>query len=262
MPCQKTRLLQRHRSGWRVTLLLAMLATVAPVFVQAQDAGILGNSFYSTTITAHDESHPQIVIFFDYNDNFVVQGAPVIDLISKAYDTSPYLIVDGPDWIYTPHLYDIKAVPPPEFFKSDREKMIINLLADRFRLQAQPATREIDGLALELKGDSPPFEHVSDEPGPGIRFLSKPQPSGNRHIRVTFSFADLVPILSRELNQAVIDRTGLTGTYELELTDYAPVIPQIKFSDLLDEFGLVLRPGRTTTDVLAITHIERPALDD
>jgi hypothetical protein len=82
-------------------------------------------------------------IFEDTADNLIVQGAPLVDVIARAYGVKPYQVVGAPDWVYEAHLYDIEAVPPPAaLIKADDAKMLRSLLADRFGLRMYRGTKK------------------------------------------------------------------------------------------------------------------------
>jgi uncharacterized protein (TIGR03435 family) len=73
-----------------------------------------------------------------------------------------------------------------------------------------------------------------------------------------------VPALIRATGRPVIDRTGLTGRFDVDLqwnpgtsTDGGDDRPSI-FTAVQDELGLKLESTRAVLDVLVVEHLERP----
>src|SRR5688572_15733899 len=80
--------------------MLAILFGTPVSALQAQNTDFGGNRFFRTTITMHDKPLMAEVIFNDTEGNTIVQGAPLINVITRAYGLRTFQIVDGPDWIY------------------------------------------------------------------------------------------------------------------------------------------------------------------
>ena len=87
------------------------------------------------------------------------------------------------------------------------------------------------------------------------------------------TLVQLSNILSAELNRRVVDRTGLTGLFNAQLTftpdpmpagPLAPDLPPIDpngpsiFTALQEQLGLKLQPSTGPVDVLVIDKVERP----
>jgi uncharacterized protein (TIGR03435 family) len=68
--------------------------------------------------------------------------------------------------------------------------------------------------------------------------------------------------LSGAADRIVIDKTGLTGEYEIELTwapdDQPDAGPSI-FTAVQEQLGLKLEPAKAPLDVVVIDHLERPS---
>lgn len=75
------------------------------------------------------------------------------------------------------------------------------------------------------------------------------------------SMASFVTWLPALLGRPVLDKTGVSGNFELSLkystgdSDDAPALP----TALREQLGLTLRPIEAPTEVLVIDHIERPS---
>ena len=76
------------------------------------------------------------------------------------------------------------------------------------------------------------------------------------------SIAFLCASLSHSAGRLIIDKTGLTGNYEINLTwawndDPNSTAPSL-FSALEEQLGLKLESAKAPLDVVVIDHIERP----
>lgn len=168
--------------------------------------------FFHTEITRNDKPYLAEALFNDTQGSIVVSGAPLVAVIAKAYGVPEYRVVDGPEWIHTPHLYDIEAVPPPAFVNSNEGVMLQNLLKDQFGLEVSKATRDIPALALALEGGNSRLEPVtgSTETGLKMKYLSTPDSSS---LSGTFTLDELAEAASKSMRQPVINQTGLQGRY-------------------------------------------------
>ena len=76
----------------------------------------------------------------------------------------------------------------------------------------------------------------------------------------SISMAEFVTWLPGPLGQPVLDKTGLSGRYEL-LLKYSPTdagdLPSLPTA-LREQLGLTLESIQAPTDVIVIDHIERP----
>ena len=92
--------------------------------------------------------------------------------------------------------------------------------------------------------------------------------------------AFLSSILSRPLGRTVVDKTGITGEFQIQLT-YTPVAPSVPspdgappgradgagapdrgpdiFTAVQEQLGLKLQSGKGPVEVLVIDRVERPS---
>jgi uncharacterized protein (TIGR03435 family) len=75
---------------------------------------------------------------------------------------------------------------------------------------------------------------------------------------------NLAVVLQNVLNRRVIDRTGLTGDFDVELfwdaDESNEKLPSL-LTAVQDQLGLRLQPAKAAIEVLVIDHIERPTPD-
>jgi len=181
--------------------------------------------------------------------------------------------------------------------------MARTLLADRFKLMLHTEKRQVVAYTLvRARADgrlgpglsAPSIDcsayRAAKEKGETLPVDPKRRPFGDRlpcvstvmpvfdqtrvvpgaELRITAgsaTIASIIPILSRELDRPLVDGTGLTQLFDIEL-QYSVAAPRpdsepgppLK-SALADQLGLRVQDSVTVVDVLVIDRIERPAAD-
>ena len=193
------------------------------------------------------------------------------DLIMAAYHLILLDQISGlPDWADNDH-FDIDARLDPDNAQAldrmpkqiqDRqtELMLQAALADRFNLRARHTTKQLPVYNLVIAKSGPKLKEASSSEkssytvklGPVCKIESK-----------SIEIPTLIAALSNSVGRLIIDKTGLTGNYELtlrwDMTDRAGSSVSPLFSALPDELGLKLEPATAPVDVIVIEHIEHPS---
>lgn len=220
----------------------------------------------------------------------------VRDLIAFAYGVRTDQIPEGAPWIVSDH-YDIEATAEGNTSVNQMGgAMLQALLEDRFKLKLHRETRQLPVYELTVlkggvklqptkAGSCTPFSPNSPPasatvPGtPRLPFCGYPR-SGADGLNWTLegegiSIEALAGSLSRlELRRSVIDKTGLTGSYDVHLkwtldplapaasdspgVPPAPDGPSI-FTSLREQLGLRLESAKGPVEVLVIDHVEKPS---
>ena len=175
----------------------------------------------------------------------LMQNFSVRALILLAYGVADYQMSGGPSWIASDH-YNLQAVAQGSATVQQMEgPMLQALLEDRFKLTIHRELKQLPVYELTLgKGDgklqpskegncipysidSPPPAAAQSAPRPV--FCGFPRLSSNGLNQTLdgagISIAELAASLSRsQLHRPIIDKTGLTGTFDvhLEWTTDAP----------------------------------------
>jgi uncharacterized protein (TIGR03435 family) len=211
---------------------------------------------------------PRVAIGIRFSKGSVY--APCSDLwfiVHYAYHLSLASPISGlPDWAKVqcgPNAFSVDATMPLETIEDQARQMMQTLLEDRFKMRIHWEKKDIKVLILTIapggfKGkiyDPKTFKSVSqtcpeDDPGCGMSFG-----------RTTMS--DLANRLSFMMGSLIIDKTGLTDTYETNFmwasdkaeTSSLPSLPTV----LREKFGLLLKPQSAPVDVLVIDHVEKPS---
>ena len=229
-------------------------------------------------------------------DGFSAVNANARFLIANAYDVKEDQISGGPDWVGSKG-FDIDAKvtgtdpsDPHQLTKAQRGEGLQALLADRFKLAFHTETKEAPIYVLtEGKGapklkeskpsDAPP---ANIPPGAVVRGPDGGGPprggmmrmSGPGNLTVTaMTMTQFATLLSSQLHRTVVDKTGLTSSYDFTLQwtpDNAPVGPggdaqpsdptgPTIFTAVQEQLGLKLESTKGPVKTLVIDHIEPPS---
>lgn len=192
----------------------------------------------------------------------LVRNIPLNLIIEPAYEVKEFQLLGRPAWL-TSERFDIEARPGSPV-KSDECKMMLQtLLADRFKLALHRETRQMPVYKLVV-GKSGPKLHKVDADAPlGIKTFST---SKAELITRGSSMQQLAGMLAitGELENLVVDGTGLDGNYEFTLqwtpasqaADAATPGPSLSTA-LQEQLGLKLEAGKGPVEVLMIDRIER-----
>jgi uncharacterized protein (TIGR03435 family) len=131
-------------------------------------------------------------------------------------------------------------------------------LKDRFKLRLRRETKETPVYAIVVGKDGPKFQHTK------APFDGGPKPvkgSAGQLILQNTEMSDIVFALSRRISdRMVVDKTGLTGKYDFDMTWYLklgkPNPPSVFTA--VQELGLKLEPRVSPVEFLTVEHVERP----
>jgi uncharacterized protein (TIGR03435 family) len=202
---------------------------------------------------------------------FTVRNITVRALISFAYSARPYEVVDGPDWIDR-NRFDVVAVAQGRSVR-DNYTMVQTLLADRLSLRLRKEMREVPVYVLEKARDDGKL-------GPGLRPVSvdceQRRATGQSPCLVSPGRGSLRAVamqwstiwFASSLDRPVIDRTGLSGQFDIELkwTDDALTSPAGTDNDsvslptaLREQLGLKLEAAKAPVAVMVVEHVQLPS---
>jgi len=197
-------------------------------------------------------------------------------LMEQAYGIRDFQIVGGPSWLGSDR-YDITAKPEGAATSDQVKVMMQALLKDRFQLQFHRETKELPTYALVVAKGGPKV-HASEE------VSGSDKPKGMRRQMMgrgqfTLEGAPMSAFaeqLARVLGRSVIDKTGLTGNYDVKL-EYTPDDTGMMkgpredapapadasgisiFTALQDQLGLKLESTKGPVEILVIDRAEKPS---
>lgn len=195
------------------------------------------------------------------NGRLTFDNASLADCLKYAYGIVSDAQLAGPDWIKSKEVrFDIVAQAPPATPRDQVELMLQNLLAERLNVVVHHEQKQLAYLAL-----------VVGKNGPKLRESKGPaQNSAARgHIKATqMPMLSLATLLSRFERQTVVDRTGLTGSFEfnLEWTPDDAIKPDDSgpslFTAVEEQLGLKLESRKGPLDVLVVDSAGKAPTDN
>ena len=215
--------------------------------------------------------------------NFAAINATLKQLISFAWGIREDLISGLPGWADTAH-FDVTAKVSdfdPAAFKNltreQHEAMLRPILTDRFHVKVHTEIKTLGVFNLVLTRDGPKFQK-SPPPTNDPDHPTPPGQPGRGGISINNDdlTATAVPlsmfseVLSGQLNHTVIDKTGLTGDYDLKLKwtpdedshntsdNGAGDRPPDLFTALQEQLGLKLDSAKGPVETLIVDHVEQP----
>ena len=243
------------------TILAAFLIAVVPC-AHAQSSR---PEFEVASIRPANSGRPGISIETEPG-RFKAINAPVSFLIQYAYSIKDFQLTGGPGWMGSDK-FDIDARGEAQTGDREFPPMMRKLLADRFQLKFHQETKTLPVFDLVVAKDGPKFSHAPETAEGGTR-------RNNGQLTISKgTLASLASILSNILGKRVIDKTGLTGEYEMKLKwtpdDFQP--PPLRpngpppdannpsiFTAIQEQLGLKLESARGPVEVLVVDRLEKP----
>jgi uncharacterized protein (TIGR03435 family) len=204
-------------------------------------------------------------------DGFTMVNMPLDALLTQGLQVNPDQIVGEPGWAKSDRWNveakvageDVDALARMTF--AQRQAMFQQVLADRFGMKVHGETRELPVYALVVaKGGAKVTESkaapdmASGGKGSLPRITPGPRDGDLTGQNVTMDV--LASVLSRYVDRSVIDKTGLTGSYDLAIrwAGGADTSGPSIFTVVQEQLGLRLEPTKAPVPVIVIDHLERP----
>jgi uncharacterized protein (TIGR03435 family) len=218
---------------------------------------------------------------------------PIQSLVSIGYQVPLYRIVGLPDWVRTV-FFDINARADRQVTIEERPAYYRGLLEERFMLKAHLERREMPVYQLVLArsdGRLGPGLRRSDAnceaaiaenrrradagerpapPAPGVRPVCAAIGGPANLTAGAVDIAILTGLFSSGLERPVIDKTGLSGRFDIDFRS-APMrvadaarapadLPSV-FTAVQEQLGLELQPATAPVTVLVVDHLGMPSAD-
>jgi uncharacterized protein (TIGR03435 family) len=216
---------------------------------------------------------------FTPGGRFTASNISLKELIAAMWRIPEFQISGGPAWLGSAR-YDISAKPENNPKDGDVMPMIQSLLADRFQLRFHRETRELPILALVVaRKDGKLGARLTESKDCSAVDPSKPGCGrinrSPRTIRATsVSLGTLAHSLAEILGRTVVDKTGLTGTFDISV-EWAPDDAQLAmlppgvprptsdgpsiFVAIQEQLGLKLESQKGPVEMFVIDRAEKPS---
>jgi uncharacterized protein (TIGR03435 family) len=263
--------------------------------------GVQSPAFDSVTIHRNTSGQTRSGLRLMPDGGVTATNATLREVIQLAYQRHAFdrrQIEGGPGWIDTDR-FDIVAhatgghVFEADSFPRQTWLMLRSVLEDRFKLQVRNQPRPVPVYELRMARagteTGPRLRKVDVDCGTIMKMKVKDEPRNGlqagrpvcavatypgRIVADALTMPAFASVLSGTLDRVVVDRTGLAGSFELELEAVeikapGPVGPSYRpsettqsiFSAMPEQLGLKLEAGTGPVDVLVIESAELPPPD-
>lgn len=235
-----------------------MVRAILPVLVCAGIAA--GQSFDVASVKPHPPSGDMRIMVRmgrgcpnpDDPGRLNFENVTLRNILTLAYNVKGFQI-SGPASLDDGR-FDLTAKVPDGTSKEDCQKMLQDLIAERFKMTVHHEHKDLPSLALVVakggvkmqKYEEPKNADDAPKPAPGAAFNPRgPMPAGamrmmmqpgKMHLTANgIGMTQLVDMLSNQLGQPVVDETGLKDKYNVDL----------EFAPDMRAMGLPMLPGGT-----------------
>jgi uncharacterized protein (TIGR03435 family) len=272
-----------------VITLIAAMAKIATPIARSQAAN---PRFDVVSIKPNTSGDTRVTNRVQPGGRYTATNITLRQLIRDAYRVQEFQIVGGPGWINSDR-FDIVAKAEGNPTVGQMALMRQTLLTDRFKVVTRTETREMPVYALIVKQAGtlgpkvrPSSESCGDPSKPATQLQPGQVPCGISGAAGRLStrgtpMTEFAHFLSFNTDRTVLDRTGLTGPFALEL-EWTPdplqaprltggdgaragasdldSLPSL-FTAVQEQLGLKLESARGPVDVIVIEHAERATPD-
>jgi uncharacterized protein (TIGR03435 family) len=211
-----------------------------------------------------------------------IQGWSLRQVVAAAYRVRGDKIT-GPGWMADEY-YDIEAKMPQGAKRDEAHEMLQALLAERFGLQLHREPHEVSGFALVVGKHGPKLEEFVP-PAPQLEPASpeeaeerqkqrlktmqatmaermktaKATPGVSRNSWGGVTLADLAERLAPLAGGPVVDETGISGKYKVEVETWRATedTAEQTIFGAVEKLGLRLAPKKVTVEYLIIDKVSK-----
>jgi uncharacterized protein (TIGR03435 family) len=279
MPADRALPQYRPAKPLLLATILAVAAMTALIPAHAQTRGPAEPFDFDVVSIKPNKSGTGIIRVNSPKDGYFASNIPLPLFISNSYGIKQDLIFGLPGWAASAR-YDIEAKVAGSYAEDQHRRIFQDLLASRFKLKAHIETRQLPLYELtlgkngaRLAVDATGIKGPDGLAHPGMLMMRTGQINGQ-----AIPLSALVGILSDQLHHPVVDKTGLTGTYDIVLRwtpDQGEAAPPggtgpgaatppdtsgpSLFTAVEEQLGLRLVPAKGPVETLVIDHIEPPS---
>jgi uncharacterized protein (TIGR03435 family) len=189
------------------------------------------------------------------HNELVLTNTTLCEMLRFAYQLVSDDQVAGPDWIKDREVrFDVVAKGPAGSTRDQLLEMLQTLLDERFEITRHNEPRVVAHYELAIARRGLKIHPSQPDAKDDLKYLR------GRLASQAMPMSRFTMLLSRQLRQAVIDKTGLTGAYgiDIEWTPDEPngAPPEVPgpsiFSAIQDQLGLKLEAHKSPIEVMVI----------
>jgi uncharacterized protein (TIGR03435 family) len=263
-----------RRLALTMMLGMAVIAT-AVILLASQTLPVQKVSFEVASVKLQPWTGQGGVYVLVRGNTLDAEHASLNELVAFAYNLRDVQLSGGPGWADRSHaklmdaeLYQVTAKaagdppPPTEVFR----QMLQTLLAERFQLKVHHVQKDLPTYNLIVNKDGPKIKESRAD----VKFSSVTSARGRfgtRMVTTKMTMQQLVNTLSLYASRPVLDKTGLTGSYDFTLEfvgenvaaeqDAAADGPSL-FTAIQEQLGLKLESSTAPFDTVVIDSVQHP----
>jgi len=247
--------------------ILAMLAVGTALCAAGQTGVAAGFAFDVASIKPAAAERRTRIFRHPDDAEFGAQNVPLKALVQFAFGVTEARVIGFPASLQDAR-FDVQAHPDletaarfralkPDEAREAKQHMVLRLLEERCGLTVHRETRVLPVFALVVARGGPKF-------GPSEDPNSNSAWGGWNHIEIEGgkSMERLAEELSRVSGRPVVDKTGLTGKYDLELEwsddDDDDSTAATLFTAVSEQLGLKLQAEKAPVEVVVVDRIGLP----
>ncbi len=252
-----------------LVIILLLAAMPVPAHTQAASAGAAQPAYDVASIKPNKSGSGSSGIDSN-NYSYTATNTSLRRLLEDAYGVKSDLISGVPKPVDDAR-FDVSAkVVDPDLkvlshlTREQERAMMRPFLLDRFQLKLHTETRQLPVYELVVEKDGPKFKETAQ----GAKGTPGTYVNNRELTAYNVTMASLAGTLFNQVHRTVIDKTGLTGKYDLTLkwspedspdaaNDSSPII----FTALREQLGLKLKPAKGPVETLVVDHAEMPSPD-
>jgi len=255
-----------HNSAIRLATLLALALFTIPSYSQTSPAPAPQSlsAFEVASIRLNPSTECCTTFTLTYpTDRFTASGITLDLLTSIAYGTGHMKLTGGPDW-FDSQRYDISAKVEGDaaITREQMQPLLQNLLEQRFHLVTHRQQKLVPGYALVVAREG--FKLKPNTTKSDVQPRS--QVLANQLQGWNVPASSLAFLIEIPAGNPVVDKTGLTGSYDIKLSYTTPGFPNANLPDLFtavqEQLGLKLESTKVSIDFLVIDHVDKVPTDN
>jgi uncharacterized protein (TIGR03435 family) len=265
------------RPGFPALLLAALALAITPLALCAQTTAATPTpaakplAYDVVSIHRNKTESGNTDITIDHN-KFSATNVTFRQLLEVAYDIREDMIsgISGP---VESARFDVEAkvLPPdsgapPQISDKQLAAMVVPLLTERFQIKSHIEVKTLPVYELTVLKGTPKFKPSASQDPHDFSINLNGHDNDMALTAKAVSMSGLADALADRVHRIVLDKTGLTGQYDIELkwspddvVDADPDKAISIFTALQEQLGLKLQSTHGPVNTLAVDHVEMPS---